>query len=69
MNAHMRIFEYKRGDEYSCQIVINEFAGSLVFSKITVPNNTAQTVKAKFLEEAELAALREVEKSGTFSGY
>lgn len=69
MNANVRIFEYKRGPEYACQVTVNEFAGALVFTKITVPNNTPQTVKAKFLEEAELATLREVERTSGYNGY
>lgn len=54
----IRIFTYKRGDTHSCKVIVNEFAGSLVFDSIVVPNNTPQKVKEKFLEEAEVAVLK-----------
>lgn len=66
---YIRVFEYKRGNDYSCLITVNEFAGSVVFSKIIVPHNTPKFVKARFLEEAEACVLRQVEQTGGFSGY
>jgi hypothetical protein len=62
MNAY-RVFEYKRGDAYSCRVTINEAIGSCSFSDIKFPDNTPQDVKEAFLEEAEAAALLEVERN------
>lgn len=58
----MRVFEYKRGDEYSVKVVVNERGSSTTFIDITVPDNTPNKVKDAFLEEAEKAIIIQLDK-------
>ena len=53
----VRIFEYSRGDTYKVQVTINDVAGSVVVTKSEVPANTPEEVKAKLMDEAEIAVL------------
>jgi len=61
MSDRTRVFVYKRGDQFSVDVVVNELAASVVFSNIVTPENSPAAVKELFLEEAEKAVTKQLE--------
>lgn len=59
----IRVFEYKRGETFSCKVVVNGLSATLCYNDITVPKGTPQNVKVAFLEEAERATLKIIEEN------
>ena len=54
-------YKYKRGESYCVTITVDKY-DMLTFSDATFPVGTTQEIKLKFFEEAERAALTQLEK-------
>lgn len=65
----IRMFMYKRGDKFSVRVIVNEFAASVTFVDIVVPDNTPNAVKDAFLDEAENAVTLKLDNDGRQYGY
>ena len=63
-----RMFDYYRGNEYHCEIVVNPYIGNVVFTKINVPENTPKEIKQEFLDEAEQAVLLKIDEELNYYG-
>jgi hypothetical protein len=57
-----RKFEYSRGTEYTCIVIVSEEFMRVTFSNITCPQGTTNEIKEAFLDEAELAVFKALEE-------
>lgn len=58
MSKDIKIYEYKRGDKYSCKVsIINN--DTILFSDIKYPANTTDEIIERLLNDAEKAAFKQ----------
>jgi hypothetical protein len=57
MASEIKMYEYKRGETYSCRVAIKE-DGSAVFTNIKYPPDTPNEVIERLLDDAEREALK-----------
>lgn len=57
----MKIFTYKRGEDWSVNCILTGLGGeSITYFGVVTPKGATNTLKEKFLEEAETAVLKQV---------
>jgi hypothetical protein len=56
------IFVYSRGDQFKVTVTVNEMAGSMVYHDFIYPKDTSIDVKRAFLDEADVAVTKQVNR-------
>lgn len=60
--SNYEVYEFKRGTTWSVKCVVNDYY-NITYTSVVVPEGTSSELKNKFIEEAEVAVLKQVDKA------
>lgn len=61
MNIRNKTIKFSRGDTFSCIVTFNGAVDTCTFHDVTIPSNTEDEIKERFLEDAYNAMLKQIE--------
>lgn len=61
MSSEYKFYEYKRGNDFSCMVRVSLNGEDLMFRNINYPETATQKQIELFLDEAEVAAIKQLD--------
>ena len=61
MSSEYKFYEYKRGNDFSCMVRVDSRGEDFMFRNIIYPETATQKQIDMFLEEAEIASIKQLE--------